>query len=771
MPTTQLTKGRLFALLGAALAIGTFSLYWPVTHNGFTNFDDGIYIPENSHVTTGLRWSNIVWSFTHVYAGYWIPLTWISHMADCQLFGLNPAGHHLVNVLLHTANTLLLFLLLEKLTGAQWRSAVVAALFAWHPLRVESVAWACERKDVLSAFFWMLTLLAYTGYVHTRTRPRSSTFQPPFLLYYCLALFLFACGLMSKPMVVTLPFVLLLLDFWPLQRLALYTDGPSHKDLDGPSNDSPSPPPSPAGSGSLFRRLLGMSSDLTNSGSDCARRPEKRRIGLKLAGLVVEKIPFFGLSFAACVVTYLTQAGSGAVPAESPGVRISTALWDYEQYIAKIFWPSHLAVIYPMATHGLVPLAAGAGLLLAVCTFVFVFLGRRWPYLFVGWFWFLGMLAPVIGIVQVGSVSVADRFSYLPSIGLCILVVWGLADAFQSPAGKSLLAAGAIASLAACAVLTSIQIRYWRDSITLFRHTLAVTTNNYVACACLGQALDSVGDDRDALVYCQEAASLDPDYSPGQFFLGQVLWKEGQTAEAFKHLNAAAQAAPHNSIVQYNLGKFLVEHGQPDKAAARFAVALNESPDFVEAHDALGKTFLAQGKLAQALTELAKASSLEPANAEFHYDFGTVLLAASKTGPAIAQFSEAIRLKPDFVMAHQNLAVALASQGRLNEAIAHFARAVELRPNDPESRFSLGLAYLNNHEPDPAAEQFRQELRLTPDETNAHFRLAQALAEQKQFAGAVSEYRQALRLTPGFTEAKTEMDQILAAHPEAARAK
>jgi len=706
----ELSRKQLIAAICFVLAAGTLTLYFPLLSHGFINFDDDGYITENLDIANGLSWSGIIWAFKSGYGSNWHPLTWISHMADCQLFGLNPAGHHFVNVLFHTANTLLLFILLCNLTGAIWRSAFVAALFAWHPLHVESVAWASERKDVLSAFFWMLALMAYVRYV----KAQSSSNHAPAVMSYLLALFFFACGLMSKPMVVTLPFVLLLLDFWPLKR---------------------------------FERL-----NLSN-----------------LPRLVIEKIPFFALSVAGCVVTYLVQKNGGAVSKNPLSLRVENALWAYERYIAKTFWPSDLAIFYPFPAHGLLLLAIVAAVLLAVCSLAFIFLSRQRPYFFTGWFWFLGTFVPAIGIVEVGSASLADRYDYLPSIGLFILVTWALTDFLGSQRGKKFLAMIAAATLIACLITTSHQIRYWRNSITLFSHALQVTTDNYVAGACLGQALDAADDEKDALIYCREAVRIDPDYPPGQSFLGAVLWKTGNTNAALACIDAAARAAGRDSSFQYILGKFLLEHNFPDKAAARFSAALDDDPDFVEAHNALGKTYWKEGKLPQAIVQLSKAAALQPDDPKLHYDLGTVLLAASKPDEAISEFSTAIQLQPDYALAHGNLAVALAREGKLPEAITHFSKVVQLQPNDPDARFNLGLAYLNNHQPAEAAGQFSEELNLVPNQTKGHYRLAQAMTQQKDFTRAADQYYQTLKLTPDFPDAKAELDQILAAHPELRR--
>jgi protein O-mannosyl-transferase len=713
----EFSKKQMTVAICLALAAGTIALYSPIVGHDFLNYDDDAYITQNPHVTSGLSWINIVWAFTSGYAANWHPLTWISHMMDCQFFGLNPAGHHLVNLLFHAANTALLFILLNYMTGATWRSAFVAALFAWHPLHVESVAWAAERKDVLSAFFWMLTLLCYARFTQSRVHSPESTVRstPSSPLFYVLALLFFACGLMSKPMVVTLPFVLLLLDFWPLRRV---------------------------------------------EGTKGTPRTQA------LARLAVEKIPFFALSLIGSVITYLAQKTGGAVVNRPFPFRISNALWAYERYISKIFWPSDLSIVYPFPGHGLLLTAIQSAILLMLCSILFIFLSRRWPYLFVGWFWFLGMLVPVIGIVQIGSASMADRYTYLPAIGLFIAITWGFADLFERPRTKPVLIAATGGSLVACLWLTSIQIMYWRNSITLFRHALAVTMDNFVACSCLGQALDSAGDEKDAMVYCNEAVRINPDYPAGQFFLAQALWKSGDQAQALSHINAATRASAHDSNFQYILGKFLFEHGKADDAITRFTAALDIDPGFAEAHNALGKVYLQQGQLQKATDELSQAVRLEPDNAQFHYDLGTVLLRGSQPTQAITEFTEAVRLQPDFPVAHENLAVALANQGDMADAIEHFARAADLQPNDPETHFNLGFAYLNTHQAAQAAEQFQDEVRLSPNEPKAHYRLAQALQEQNELSQAVSEYRQTLRLSPSFADAKKELDEILAAHPD-----
>jgi tetratricopeptide (TPR) repeat protein len=525
------------------LAAITLLVYAPMLRHGFVNYDDPDYITGNAHVTGGLTWANIAWAFQSGHAANWHPLTWISHMMDCQLFGLNPAGHHLTNLLFHIANTLLLFLLLEKLTGAIWRSFFVAALFAWHPLHVESVAWASERKDVLSAFFWMLTLLAYARAVTSdKCRVAGSGDAPAPAVtpatrhlspFYFLALFFFACGLMSKPMVVTLPFVLLLLDFWPIQRF----------------NDS------------TIQRLL------------------------------LEKLPFFALSLASCLVTYHVQSGAlWSSTALSFNFRLANALMSYTRYISKIFWPTDLALIYPYPHYWPLTGVLGVATLLALLSVIFVLQAKRFPYLPVGWFWFLGTLVPAIGLVQVGVQSMADRYTYLPSIGIFILAVWGANDLLNSRPQKIKIAALAGAAiLTGCLVCTSIQLNYWRNSVALFAHTVQVTTDNYAAEDCLGKSLENIGKNDDAEKFYAEAVRIEPDYPMAQFDLGMIQVGLGKPDDASNHLATAVQISPHNPVMQFDFGIFLAQHGRPGEAAAHFKAALADKPDFAEAQKQLNQ--------------------------------------------------------------------------------------------------------------------------------------------------------------------------------------
>ena len=455
-------------LLALLLALATIALYWPATRCDFITLDDPDFVTANLHVQGGLSWEGVKWAFCNTeQATYWAPLMWLSHELACQLFGLNPWGHHLINVLLHAANTALVFLLFQRLTRATWRSLLLAALFGWHPLRVESVAWVTERKDVLSTFFGLLCLMAYVCYVGESKvqSPKSKVQSPKSKGFYFLALLFFALGLMSKAMLVTWPFVMLLLDYWPLQRFKV-------------------------------------------QGS-----------GFSVRSLVVEKIPFFALAAAASVVTFVVQKKGGAIAAIESlplGARAGNALVSYCRYLGKTFWPADMAVLYPHPGHWPLAEVLLAGLFLAGISALVFMQRRRQPFMLMGWLWFVGTLVPVIQLVQAGLVAMADRFTYVPSVGLLVLIIW---SGYELTRGwrhhVMLLSLAGAAAVVLCMALTRQQLGYWRDSETLFRHALKVTQNNYFAHYNLGDALFSQGQTDEAISQFREAIRLKPGISRG----------------------------------------------------------------------------------------------------------------------------------------------------------------------------------------------------------------------------------------------------------------
>lgn len=668
------------------LALITLACYWPVARLQFVNLDDHQYIYENVHVIPGLTWTGVTWAFQTGYAGNWHPLTWLSHMLDSQLFGLNPAGHHVVNLLFHVANAVLLLLLLNRMTGALWRSAFVAAAFAWHPLRVESVAWASERKDVLCAFFFLLTLWAYAAYARgaAQVLPSAGTASPsranqhrfPPAFYYSMALLCFALGLMSKPMLVTLPCVLLLLDIWPLNR---------------------------------FGRAA-----------------------------LAEKIPFFVLSLVSCLVTFVVQRSAGAVgslEAAPLSVRLANALLAYGSYLAKTFWPSGLAAVYPYAKPLPIGLVTASALVLGFLSAFFLARARRQPFLLVGWLWFLGMLVPTIGLIQVGSQSMADRYTYLPSIGLLLVIVWGLADlASRAVAPRRALAALGAVALALCAWLTPLQVRTWQNSETLFRHALHVTSGNYIAYDGLGSALENRGAHAEALAAFAEAVRLKPQYAEGHYDLGTALMKQGNLEEAIKHLT----------------------------------LALKHNPNFSQAHSNLGRALLKRGDLEQAAPHLQQAVALSPDDPEAHYNLGTLRLMQARLDEAAASFSRALSLRPTYPDAHSNLGIVCMRQGKAAEGLAHFAEAARQDPRNPETHFNLGLALRDQQRPVEAAAAFSAALGLQPDNAKYHFHLASCLAAQRQSKQAIVHYRQALRQQPGAPEVLDAVAWLEATDPDPA---
>lgn len=561
---------RFFLFACLVLALGTLALYWPVTGFPFINFDDDEYVSENPVTQAGLTWHGLAWAFGGVHVGNWHPASWLSHMVDCQIFGLNAGGHHLMNVLFHIANTLLLFVFLRSATGFAWRSAFVSALFAWHPFHVESVAWIAERKDVLSTFFWLLTIIAYARYANLL-----SDKNPKSKYFYALALIFCALAMLSKPMAVTLPFTLLLVDIWPLGRM---------------------------------------------QNAECRMQNCKK--------LLVEKIPFFILMFALCAVTFLAQRSVGAVSSVEWSSRLGNVPVAYLRYLAKTFWPTDLAIIYPYVYHWPVAAISGAVLVLGIISANALALFRREPWLASGWFWFLGTLVPVIGFVQVGAQAMADRYSYIPSIGLSIIIVWSAAELCAArPNGKILLTLVGGSALLGCLLATSLQISFWRSSEDLFLHALDVTENNYVADNALGKTFEKNGDHARALVLYREAVRIEPRYAVSQYNLGLALIGFGHKDEAFEHVAAAAQLDHGNPDAQFNLGVFFLQNQRWPDAARCFETTLKLRPEFVPARTHLAEILIKQDKFNEAAAQYRAALRLDPHSDNAKNGFATLLAA------------------------------------------------------------------------------------------------------------------------------------------------
>jgi len=541
------------------LVAATVAVYLPVLRNDFVYYDDDGYVFENPPVQGGLSWEGVRWAFTTMAEANWHPLTWLSHMTDCQLFGLKAGYHHATSLLWHAANAVLLYVALRRMTGAVWRSAAVAALFALHPLHVESVAWVAERKDVLSTFFWMLTLLAYGWYVR----------RPSWQRYGAVG-GLLALGLMAKPMLVTLPFVLLVLDWWPLGRYA---------------GASGLRPPKRASAAQAGGRVP--------SGQAPPGQAWWRRLGM----LTAEKVPLLALAAASSVVTVIAQSRGGAVAPQEAlpiGFRVANALVAYVAYLGKTFWPTGLAVFYPHPVRMPVWEIIGAAVVLAAITLGVVRFRRR-RYGLAGWMWYVGTLVPVIGLVQVGSQAMADRYTYVPLVGVFVALVWGVADGAEwalarlgRPAWKrGVLTATAGAALAVCGATTVLQVLHWRDTETLFRHTLQVTRDTDLAHNNIGVALAGLGRWDEAVAEYREALRLNPQYAEAHNNLGAALAGLGRWDEAVAECREALRIKPQYAEARSNLGNALAGLGRWDEAVARYEETIRLAPDAPQPYNSL----------------------------------------------------------------------------------------------------------------------------------------------------------------------------------------
>jgi tetratricopeptide (TPR) repeat protein len=597
------------------LAATTLAVYWQVRNYDFIRWDDPVYVTENPHVQAGLSRESVVWAFTSAHAGFRIPLTWLSLMLDFEFYGLNAGGYHVTNLLFHIANALLLFLVLKRMTGAFWRSGFVAALFALHPLHVESVAWVTERKDVLSTLFWILTMWSYFRYV-----------EHPGIKRYLVVVLTFTLGLMAKPMVVTLPFVLLLLDYWPLERFRV-----AHANID-------------------TEATTGVSS----------RLKDQRTL---LYRFLWEKAPLFVLAAASALLTFLVTKDAGALSKLEMypvNIRIANALVSYMKYMVKMIWPRDLAVLYPHPGENLpVWQVIGAGLLLLTVSIAVIRAAKRHPYLIVGWLWYLGTLVPVIGLVQVGQQAMADRFTYVPLIGLFIVIAWGIYELVSKLSYRRiLLATGSGAIITALMICTWKQVSLWQDSITLFEHTLSVTSNNYS-------------------MYHN---------------LANVLRETGKVDEAIAHYSKALEINPNHARAHNNLGIALTQKGRLDDAIYHHSQAIKINPDSVESYHNLGLILARQRRFDDAIVYLSKALELDPESADVHTGMGTVLLLQGKLEDASVHFAKALELNPNHAEAHNHYGVVLARQGRLDDAIIHFSQAVRINPSYKRAKDNLQRA-------------------------------------------------------------------------------
>ena len=749
-------------LVALCLALLTLVAYWQTFHHDYIAYDDEQYVTMNPYVQWGLTKDSVKWAFTTSHASNWHPLTWMSHMLDCRLFGISPVGPHAVNLLLHIANTLLLLFVLNRMTKSLWKSAFVAALFALHPMHVESVAWVSERKDVLSALFLLLTVWAYVRYSELRGVKR----------YLPVAL-LFGLGLLSKPSLVTLPFALLLLDYWPLGRFKAKVESRKSKESE--------------------RSALNTQLSTSNAPSTKHQAPSTN-----LRKLVLEKLPLLAMAAASSASTYWAQKAGGALIVAddrlSPAIRVDNAIISYVTYIRKMFWPQDMAIFYPHPMGHIPAWQIAGGLILLVSLTVLSFrLGRRHPYLTVGWLWYLGTLVPMIGLVQVGKAAMADRYTYISYIGLFIILAWGIPDLLRkgerekgrggeadgstfnvqrstpngnpkpetrnpkpsntqhptpnthtpTPPNPYTVVLAVVSAMIVVALATGawLQLRYWQNPMTIFSHALDVTTGNDMAHIQVGNCLFKNGKTEEAIKHYTEALRINPYADRAHNNLGNAYALLGRPDKADREYRAAL-AMRANPVAYYNLGNLYSRQGKLNESVAYYEKALEIQPDYPEVHTNLADVLTRLGRLDEAAEHAAEVQRLMPNSAEAHYRMAGILVQRKDFNGAMVQYREAIRLKPDYAEAHYSLGSALALQGHLDEAFEAFTDAVKLRPNYADAHFNLGVVYdTRNDEMPQAMKEYRLAIKDQPGHFEAHINLAIDLYISGKYAESWNEVK------------------------------
>ncbi len=715
--------GRVW-LAGMILIVTTVTCFWPVLKNDFINYDDPDYVTANEAVKSGLTWDGVKWAFSTRDASNWHPLTWLSHMLDVSWYGLRPVGHHATSLLIHVTNSLLVLLLFRYMTGSVWRSSTVAALFAVHPLHVESVAWVAERKDLLSAFFGILTLMAYTR--RSQCKAQKADCINDRRLWYGVTVLLFALGLMCKPMLVTWPFVMLLLDFWPLQRLDRLT-------------------------------------------------PENRRATLKR--LVMEKLPFLALATASCAVTVIVQSEAVAKTEIVPIFdRLGNALVSYVAYLGQMFWPARLAVFYPFPLDLTAGQIVAAGAMVLAISVAALCRWRTQPFAITGWFWYLGSLVPVIGLVQVGSQARADRYTYLPLIGIFVVVAWGLCALVQArPQWRRVIITATVLGLAALSVTTYRQAGRWRDSRTLFAHAAQVTQGNYIALSGVGIADAQEGNWASAMTNLTRALEFArPHHAERRFnyYLGVILQLQGKPLEALPVLEDAVVSSGLRPERDFRLGLSLIEANRLTEAETALQAALAARPQSVEYQLAMAALYVRQGSLAKAEPLYQAALASHPDSPVARKSFGDFLMMAGRPAEAEPHHAAAVKVNPTDVRARRAYAATLQKLGKLGEAVAQLEAAVNSGQADAETAAELAELYDEQGQSAKAVAWYGKALAAEPKSISALNNLAWILATDPD--GAVRNGARAVELAEracGLTEWKAAviMGTLAAAYAEAGR--
>jgi len=688
-------RKTLFVIL--SLTIVTLAVFWQVHNFSFTNYDDDSYVSKNKHVMMGFTFDNFLRTFTELHYYMWHPVTTLTNMLDYKLFGLNAGGHHLTNLFFHITNTLFLFGILKKMTSRIWPSAFAAALFALHPLNVESVAWVAERKNVTSTFFWMLTIAAYIRYVNSAR-----------LLNYLLVILSFILALMSKPSVVTLPFALLLLDYWPLNRTQIGIAGKINRQR--------------------WQQLVG------------------------------EKILLFMLSAVSCVVTIVAQKSGDVLKLNEYfplHVRLSNALVAYILYIGKMVYPANLAVFYPHPSSSLpVWQPIVSFLVLSAISIGAIRLARVYPYLPVGWFWFLGTLVPVIGLVQAGEQRMADRYAYVPLIGLFIIIAWGTSDLtarwkFQ----KIILGLSAILVIAVLSICTFFQTSHWCNSKTLFEHALKVTKQNHLAYNKVAYSLMEEGKYNEAINLIQQALRLKPYYVEALNNLGFSYTKLNRWQQAVEAYERAVTIRPRFANAQYNLGIAYLHLGRSIEAINAFKKATSSEPDYAEAYFFLGIIHTRLGYLNEAVKDFEQTVKIKPDFAQAHYYLGTVYGKLGRSDDEMKAYLQAIKIKPDYAEAQNNLGAVYHQLGRYDEAIQAFKRATAAKSDYVEAYNNLGIIFDQLGLFQEAANAYTNVVKIKPDDADAYNNLGTAYGRLNQPKEAIRAFEKAIRIRPDFVEA------------------
>jgi protein O-mannosyl-transferase len=672
-------KKRILILICVALAILTIVSYRALKDCDFIDLDDSAYVYENSHIQTGLNANSIRHAFSSELVnktGNWHPVTWLSLMLDYQFFGLQPSGYHLINLFFHVMNTLLLFLILHRMTKEFWPSAFIAALFAIHPIHVESVAWIAERKDVLSAFFWMLTLGAYSYYVE----------RPRFRRYLFILVF-FVLGLMAKPMLVTLPFVLLLLDYWPLKRFQEMK--PGHKMQADAFQSVVS-----------FKKQQKFKKAKAATETLDAKKPANSEYQWSLIyPLLLEKVPLFALAIISSIVTYIAQQKGGAlstIDALPISVRIGNAFISYITYIWKTIWPSNFAVFYPQ-TGLLSPWQVWTSVFLIIgITTVVIRRAKNIPYLATGWLWYTSTLVPVIGIVHAGSQAMADRYTYIPLIGLFIMAAWGVPDLIKKwNYRKEFYVASSVLSLLCLSIITGRQVGYWKNSITLFDHTLKVTGPNWLIYNNRGTSHSNLGNYRQAIEDFTRAIQINPDYAESYYNRGRVQCYLGSYRQAIEDYTKAIEIKQSNADEYVGRGIAYKSIGDYQRAIDDFNKAIEISPGYAHAYGNRGNAYSSLGKYRQAIEEYSKAIRLKADSEESYYNRGTLYAMLGQNQLAIEDFDKAIGLNPRNIQAYNNRGLIYIRLGLNQQGLENFNEAIRLKPNYSDAYINRASVYLN----------------------------------------------------------------------------